>query len=185
MITKICEEAKKGMQKPIEIYRHDLSKLRTGRASLPILDGIKVEYYGTLTPINQLATLTVPDPRTIAIQPWDTSVVPEVEKAIMKSDLGLNPANDGRVIRLPFPALNEERRRELAKLIKKHGEECKIAIRNIRRDVLARLKKMEDESQITEDDLKKGQDDVQKITDDVIKHVDEIAAHKEKDIMEV
>ncbi|MFH1873636.1 MAG: ribosome recycling factor [Pseudomonadota bacterium] len=185
MINKVREETKKHMEKPLELFRHELSKLRTGRASTSILDDIRVEYYGTPTPLNQVATLSVPDPRTIAIQPWDTSVLGEIERAILKSDLGLNPVNDGRLVRLPIPPLNEERRKELVKLIKKYGEECKISVRNVRRDSMKKLEKMEGTSEITEDQLKKGEAEIQKLTDDFIKLVDETAAHKEKDMMEV
>jgi ribosome recycling factor len=173
------------MQKTIDAFRHELSTLRTGRASITILDGIKAEYYGSLTPLNQMATLGTPDPRTIVIQPWDSTAMQAIEKAIQKSDLGLNPVNDGRVIRLPIPPLNEERRRELVKIIKKYGEECKVSVRNIRRDMLAELKKQKDNSKITEDEHKKGSEKIQKITDDFIKLIDETAANKEKDIMEV
>jgi ribosome recycling factor len=185
MEEKIFEETKQHMQKAIDAYRHELAKLRTGRASISILDDIRVEYYGTLTPLNQLATLGVPDPRMITIQPWDVSAAQAIEKAIQKSDLGLNPVNDGRLIRLPIPQLNEERRRELAKVIKKHGEECKLSVRNSRRDANAILKKMKDDSKITEDEFKKAQERIQKMTDDFIKLADDTAAHKEKDIMEV
>lgn len=173
------------MQKTMDTFRHELSTLRTGRASISILEGIKAEYYGNLTPLNQMATLGTPDARTIVIQPWDATALQAIEKAIQKSDLGLNPVNDGRLIRLPIPPLNEERRRELVKVIKKYGEECKVGVRNIRRDMLADLKKQKDDSKITEDEHKKGHDQIQKITDDFIKLIDETAAHKEKDIMEV
>lgn len=185
METKVYDETKIRMQKALDAFRHELSKLRTGRASISILDGVRAEYYGTLTPLNQLATMGTPDPRTIVIQPWDHAALQPIEKAIQKSDLGLNPLNDGKLLRLPIPPLNEERRRDLVKVIKKHGEECKVSIRNSRRDSLALLKKMKDESKITEDDLKKGQDRIQKLTDDFIKMIDEASAHKEKDIMEV
>ena len=185
MEEKIFEETKSRMQKALEAYRHELSKLRTGRASLSILEDIRAEYYGTLTPLNQLATLGVPDPRTITIQPWDASAVQAVEKAIQKSDLGLNPVSDGRIIRLPIPPLNEERRRDLVKVVKKHGEECKLSVRNTRRDINTELKKMKDDGKITEDEFKKGHERIQKLTDDFIRLTDETAAHKEKDIMEV
>lgn len=185
MDTKVYDETKTRMQKSADAFRHELSTLRTGRASISILDGIKAEYYGNSTPLNQMATLGVPDPRTVVIQPWDQSAIQAIEKAIQKSDLGLNPVNDGRVIRLPIPPLNEERRKELVKMVKKYGEECKVSIRNARRDFMADLKKQKDESKITEDDLKKGQDQLQKITDDFIKLIDETASHKERDIMEV
>ena len=185
MEEKIFEETKSRMQKALDAYRHELSKLRTGRASISILEDIRAEYYGTLTPLNQIATLGVPDPRTISIQPWDSSAVEAVEKAILKSDLGLNPVSDGRIIRLPIPPLNEERRRDLVKVVKKHGEECKLSVRNTRRDINTELKKMKDDGKITEDEFKKGQERIQKLTDDFIRLTDETAAHKEKDIMEV
>ena len=185
METKVHDETKVRMQKTLEVFRHELSKLRTGRASISILDGIRAEYYGNLTPLNQLANLGTPDPRTIVIQPWDQSVLAAIEKAIQKSDLGLNPVNDGRLIRLPIPPLNEERRKDLVKVVKKHGEECKVSIRNARRDGVESLKKLKSDSKITEDELKKGEAQIQKLTDDFIKQIDETASHKEKDIMEV
>lgn len=185
METKVHDETKLRMQKALDAFRHELSKLRTGRASLSILDGIKAEYYGNPTPLNQLSNMGTPDARTIVIQPWDASALSAIEKAIQKSDLGLNPVNDGRVIRLPIPPLNEERRKELVKVVKKHGEECKISIRNARREAVESLKKLKSDSKITEDDLKKSETQVQKLTDDFIKQIDETAAHKEKDIMEV
>ena len=186
METKVHhDETKLRMQKALDAFRHELSKLRTGRASLSILEGIKAEYYGNLTPLNQLSNMGTPDARTIVIQPWDASALSAIEKAIQKSDLGLNPVNDGRLIRLPIPPLNEERRKELVKVIKKHGEECKISIRNARREAVELLKKLKSDSKITEDDLKKGESQIQKLTDDFIKQIDETATHKEKDIMEV
>ncbi len=185
MDTKVYDETKVRMQKTLEAFRHELSTLRTGRASISILDGIRAEYYGTPTPLNQIANLGTPDARTVVIQPWDQTALQAIEKAIQKSDLGLNPVNDGRVIRLPIPPLNEERRMELVKVVKKHGEECKISIRNTRRDSVELLKKMKGDSKITEDELKKGSDQIQKLTDDFIKQIDETASHKEKDIMEV
>ncbi len=185
MDTKVYDETKLRMQKAVDAYRHELSKLRTGRASLSILDGIKAEYYGNPTPLNQMASLGTPDARTIVIQPWDQSALGAIEKAIQKSDLGLNPVNDGRVVRLPIPPLNEDRRKELVKVVKKHGEECKVSIRNARREAVDGLKKLKGDSKITEDDLKKGETQVQKLTDDFIKLIDETATHKEKDIMEV
>lgn len=185
MDTKVYDETKLRMQKAIEAFRHELAKLRTGRASISILDGIRAEYYGTFTLLGQMANLGTPDPRTIVIQPWDQSALQAIEKAIQKSDLGLNPVNDGRLIRLPIPQLNEERRRELVKIIKKHGEESKVSVRNARRDAVLALKKIKDDGKATEDDLKKGEARIQKLTDDFIKQIDEAAAHKEKDIMEV
>jgi ribosome recycling factor len=159
--------------------------MRTGRATLSILDDVKAEYYGNLTPLNQMATLSVPDARTIAIQPWDTSAAQAIEKAIQKSGLGLNPVNDGKVIRVPIPQLNEERRRDLVKVIHKHGEDCKVSIRNARRDANEELKALMKASTITEDEEHKGIERIQKLTDDFIKKIEEALAHKEKDIMQV
>lgn len=173
------------MEKALEALRHDLSKMRTGRASLSILDGVRVDYYGTPTPLNQLATLSVPDPRTIVIQPWDTSALPAIEKAIQKADLGLNPVGDGKVVRVPIPPLNEERRKELVKVIHKYGEECKVSVRNARRDANEKLKELKKLSSITEDDERRGIERIQKTTDDIIKQIDEAITHKEKDIMQV
>ena len=184
-MDNVIEHSKEQMEKAITAFCHELSKLRTGRASISILDDIRVEYYGTLSPLNQVATLSIPDPRTIAIQPWDASAAQAIEKAIQKSELGLNPVNDGKVIRIPIPTLNEERRRELVKVVGTHAEHCRISVRNARRDANDHLKKLEKESEITEDDLHKGQDQVQKLTNDYIKKIDETAEHKEKDIMEV
>ena len=185
MDNKVFDKANERMQKALESLRHELSKMRTGRASLSILDDVRVDYYGTPTPLNQMATLSVPDPRTIAIQPWDASAISAIEKAIQKAALGVNPVNDGKIVRLPIPALNEERRRDLVKSANKHGEECKVAVRNIRRDANEELKALKKDSTITEDDERKGIERIQKMTDDLIKHVEEALAHKEKDIMHV
>ncbi|MFH0798966.1 MAG: ribosome recycling factor [Pseudomonadota bacterium] len=185
MDNKVFDKATERMKKVVEALRHELSKMRTGRASLSILDDVRVDYYGAATPLNQLATLSVPDARTIAIQPWDTSAASAIEKAIQKSGLGLNPVNDGKVIRLPIPALNEERRKEFVKVIHKHGEECKVSVRNVRRDANEELKALQKGSTITEDDERKGIERIQKMTDDCIKQIDETLAHKEKDIMQV
>ncbi len=184
-MDKIVAEAKQRMDKAVEAFRHELAKLRTGRASLSLLDDVRVDYYGTLSPLNQVGTLGVPDPRTITIQPWDASAAQAIEKAILKAGLGLNPVNDGKVIRIPIPPLNEERRRELVKVLNSHAEQSKVAVRNARRDANEHLKKMQKEGEITEDDLRRGQERVQKQTDEYIKKVDEAAGHKEKDIMEV
>lgn len=173
------------MKKAMDALGHELAKMRTGRASLAILDDVRVDYYGTQTPLNQMATLSIPDARTIAVQVWDASAISAVEKAIQKADLGLNPINDGKIVRLPIPPLNEERRRELVKVIRKHGEECKVSVRNARRDANEELKKLKKDSKITEDDERKGLDRIQKMTDDFIKKVEDAQAHKEKDIMEV
>jgi ribosome recycling factor len=185
MDNKVYQDTEDRMKKALEALRHEFSKMRTGRASLAMLEDVRVDYYGTQTPLNQLATLGVPDARLITIQPWDKQAAGAIEKAIQKADLGLNPVNDGKIIRLPIPPLNEERRRELVRFIKKHGEDCKVSIRNARRDANEGLKKLLKDSKITEDDEKKGLEKVQKLTDDYIKHVDETLSHKEKDIMEV
>lgn len=168
-----------------ESLKKDLASIRTGRASLALLDGINVNYYGTMTPLTQLATLGIPDSRQITIQPWEQKIIPEIEKAILKSDLGLTPGNDGKVIRLNIPMLTEERRKQLVKVAKKRAEEAKIAVRNIRRDIMDELKKMEKEKHLSEDDVKRFQEEVQKTTDSYIGRVDEILQHKEKEIMEV
>lgn len=181
----VLKDASARMKKAIELLRDELAKMRTGRASLAILDDVRVDYYGNPTPLNQVATLNIPDPRLITIQPWESNLIPVIEKAIQKADLGLNPSSDGRVVRLPIPPLNEERRRELVKFIKKHGEDTKVAVRNVRRDANDHLKKLEKEEHVSEDEVKKAQHDVQKLTDDSIKEVDEIVVKKEKELMTV
>lgn len=173
------------MSSAMEALKKDFSSIRTGRASLALMDGIIVDYYGTLTPIQQLASLSIPESRQIAILPWEHKIIPEIEKAILKSELGLTPMNDGKVIRINIPVLTEERRKQLVKLVKKRAEESKIAVRNIRRDINEELKKLEKEKHISEDDVKKSHDEIQKITDLFINKVDEILEHKEKEIMEV
>lgn len=173
------------MQKSISVFEADLAGIRAGRANPAILDKVTVEYYGVDSPLTQIGTVSVPDARTILIQPWDGSILGEVEKAILKSDIGINPNNDGKSIRLNFPPLTEERRKELGKTVKKYGEECKIAIRSIRRDAIESFKAQKKASEITEDDLKIAEDDIQKLTDKYIKVIDDITAKKEKEIMEV
>ncbi|RMG73023.1 MAG: ribosome recycling factor [Nitrospirae bacterium] len=173
------------MDKAIDIYKHDLATIRTGRASLSLIEGITVEYYGTQTPLNQVATLSVPDPKTITIQPWEQRIIPDIEKAILQSDLGITPTNDGKVIRLNIPPLTEERRKQLVKVVRKRAEEARVAIRNIRREFNEELKKMEKNKEISEDQLKKDLDEVQKVTDEHIKKVDKILETKENEIMEV
>jgi ribosome recycling factor len=173
------------MSRTIDSLRKDFASIRTGRASLALLDGIIVNYYDTATPLQQLASLSIPDSRQIAIHPWDQKVIPEVEKAILKSDLGLTPMNDGKMIRITIPPLTEERRKQLVKTVRKKAEEAKVSIRNIRRDVNEELKKMEKEKHISEDDVKKSQDEIQKLTDSFITKVDEVVLNKEKEIMEV
>ena len=184
MIESIYQETKDSMSKSIDALKNEFNKVRTGRASLTILDGIRVDYYGTLTPLNQMATLAVPESRLITIQPWDVSVIKEVEKAILKSDLGITPSNDGKIIRISIPPLTEERRKELVKVINKMSEDHKIAIRNIRRDSNELLKGLKKDGDISEDDAFKAQDQVQKITDENIKLIDDINKDKEKEILE-
>ncbi|MBI5903305.1 MAG: ribosome recycling factor [Deltaproteobacteria bacterium] len=185
MTEEIFNDMKKKTGKALEALAHELAGLRTGRASTAILDGVKVDYYGTPTPIKQIATLAVPESRTITVQPWDTSQLHAIEKAILTSDLGLNPSNDGKIIRINLPQLTEERRKELVKLARKYGEESKVSIRNIRRDANESLKKIEKDKKISQDELKKFQQEVQDLTDKQIHRIDEILSQKEADIMEV
>lgn len=173
------------MDKAIESLKKDLAGIRTGRASLGIFEGITVDYYGTPTPINQVATMSVPESRLITIQPWDLKMIAEIEKAILKSDLGLNPSNDGKIIRIAIPPLTEERRKQIIKQVHKRVEEAKIAVRNIRRDSNDEVKKLEKEKKMSEDDAKKTLEEIQKLTDSYIKRTDEINSHKEKELMEV
>ena len=173
------------MSKSISMLKETLGTVRAGRANPQVLDKITVEYYGVQTPLNQVGSVSVPEPRMLLISVWDSSLLKEVEKAILKSDLGLNPTNDGKVIRLVFPELNEERRKDLVKQIKKYGEETKVIIRNIRRDANDAIKKLKKDSLITEDEAKKSEESIQKITDTKIKEIDTICAAKEKDILEI
>jgi ribosome recycling factor len=173
------------MEGAIEALRKEFGSVRTGRASLALLEGITVDYYGTPTPLQQLASLSVPESRQIAIQPWEQRVIPEIEKAIMKSDLGLTPSNDGRLIRIIIPSLTEERRKQLVKVVRKKAEEAKVSIRNIRRDSNEELKKIEKEKHLSEDDVKKSHEEIQKLTDSYIEKVEEVLKHKENEIMEV
>jgi ribosome recycling factor len=184
MIESMYQETRESMQKSIDALKNDLKKIRTGRASLSILDDIRVDYYGTLTPLNQMASLSTPESRLIMIQPWDVSVIKDVEKAILKSDLGLTPSNDGKVIRISIPPLTEERRKQLVKVIYKKSEEHKISVRNIRRDTNDLLKSLKKDGDISEDDAFKAQDQVQKITDEHIKLIDDVCKNKEKEILE-
>ncbi len=184
-IKAIYDDAKARMEKSVENYKKELSKIRTGRASIALFEGIKVNYYGTMVPLNQVSTLSVPESRLIVIHPWETRMIPEIEKAIRQSDLGLSPVNDGRLIRVPFPPLTEERRRELVRVIKKMEEESKIAIRNIRRDANEQLKKLEKDKKISQDQLRREQEGIQALTDKYIKKVEELTGIKEKEIMEV
>ena len=171
------------MKKTISVYEENLSEIRAGRANPAILNKLTVEYYGTATPINQVAGISVPEARLIVIQPWDGSVLKEIERAILASDIGITPNNDGKVIRLNFPELNEERRKELVKDIRKMGEEAKVAVRQVRRDGLDEFKKQQKDSLITEDDLKQAEDQVQKLTDKYVEEIDKLTEAKEKEVM--
>ncbi len=184
MIQSIYDDTKDSMGKTIASLEKELMRVRTGRASLSIFDGIRVDYYGTMTPLNQMATLAVPDSRLVTIQPWDVSVIKDIEKALQKSDLGLTPSNDGKIIRLPIPPLTEERRKSLVKNVSKMCEEHKVGVRNLRRDSNDLLKGMKKDGDISEDDSFKAQAEVQKITDDNIKRIDGIYKEKEKEILE-
>ncbi len=182
-IPAILKDAEERMKKSVEITRQELARIRTGRATTALLDGIKVDYYGQNLPISKVATVSAPDPHTLTVTPWDKSLIPAIEKAILTSDLGLNPTNDGNIIRIPIPPLSEERRKEIAKLVRKFGEEGKIAIRNIRRDANEHLRRIEKEQHISEDERKRAEEQVQKLTDKYIKEIDLILEQKEKEIM--
>jgi ribosome recycling factor len=183
MKDEVLKEAQRKMDKVLDVMARDLSRVRTGRASVALLEGIKVDCYGTTMPLPQVASLAAPESRLLTVQPWDLTVLADVEKAILKSDLGLNPVNDGKLIRLPIPALTTERRKELVKMVKKMAEEAKVALRNIRREANEDLKEMKKEKLLPEDDAHRGTEEVQKVTDDFIKKVDVQAAEKEKEIM--
>lgn len=184
-MKELYQEYDVKMQKTIEVVVSDFAGVRAGRANAAVLDKITVEYYGTETPIQQVASISTPDARTLVIQPWDGTLLKAVEKALLASELGINPQNDGRMIRLVFPPLTEERRKELAKQTKKYGEESKVAIRNIRRDAIEKFKKQQKASEITEDDYKIAEKDIQKLTDDYIKEIEKIAEKKEKELTEI
>ncbi len=185
MIKDILKATKDRMLKAVDHLTAEFIKVRTGKASVGLLEGVKVDYYGTPTPINQVGNLNTPDFHTITVQPWDKTVIPIIEKAILNANLGLNPSSDGTLIRIPIPPLNEERRKELVKHIKKLAEEAKVSIRNIRRDEIEKIKKTEKEDHISEDDRKHGETEIQKLTDQYIKEVDTLVQKKEKEIMEV
>ncbi len=185
MKSKFHRDAEDRMNKTLEAVREELAKIRTGKATTSLLDTVKVNYYGTMVPLKQVANITVPEPRLLAVQPWEKNLIPEIEKAIMKSELGLNPTNDGKVVRIPFPPLTEERRKELVKLVKKMAEEGRIAIRNIRRDVNDHIKRAQKNHELTEDQEKDELEEIQKLTDEFIKKIDEILTEKEEEIMEV
>ena len=173
------------MEKTCSVLVENFNAVRAGRANAAVLDKITVSYYGTDTPLQQVATIATPDPRTLTVQPWDGSILKDIERALQASDLGINPQNDGRIIRLVFPQLTEERRKDLVKQVKKYGEDAKVAIRNIRRDAMDKFKKQQKASEITEDDFKNVEKDMQKATDDYIKKIDELCAKKEKELSEI
>lgn len=185
MINDITNDAEDGMKKAIEAFKRELTKIRTGRASTALLDGVKVEYYGTPTPLNQVSTLQVVDARLITIKPWEKSLIGAIEKAIRASDLGLNPVSDSELVRLPIPALTQERRKELAKQVKKMSEEARVAVRAARRDGNDLIKEAEKDGDITEDERKSGEKKIQELTDKYVALVDDLAAAKEKEIMEL
>jgi len=184
-IKKIHSDTEERMKKTVESISRELSSIRTGRATTALLEGIKVDYYGTMTPINQLASISIPDPRLLIIQPWEKKMITEIAKAIQRADLGLNPLTDANVVRLPIPPLTEERRKELVKIVKKITEEGKIAIRNIRRDANEQFKQSEKDKEISEDDSRKAQEKVQELTDKFIQQTDELFKKKEEEVMEV
>ena len=185
MYRPVITAAKEKMEKTRDFFQRDMLSLRAGRANPQILDRITVDYYGTATPLQQMGNISSPEPRLLTISLWDPKAIPLVEKAIQKSDLGMNPSNDGKLIRLVVPELNEERRKELTKMVRKGAEEAKVAVRGVRRDAMEQIKKLKKDSVITEDDQRKAEDELQKLTDAQIKDIDKIAADKEKEIMEV
>lgn len=185
MRLQLHNELEEGMKKTIKVLKEDFNGIRAGRANPALLDKIMVSYYGASTPLKQIASVSAPEPRLLIVQPYDASAIQSIEKAITQSDLGINPSNDGKIIRLAIPQLTEERRKELNKLVKKIGEESKIALRNQRREANDKLKKMQKNSEISEDDLKKAEDEVQKITDKYVEMVEEIVGQKEKEMLEV
>ena len=185
MIKELLEDAKRRMGKSVETFKKEVARVRTGRASVALLDGIKVDYYGTKMPLNQMATITVQDAHLIVVQPWDLSAIGAIEKAIQRSELGLNPVNDGKVIRISVPPLTEERRKELVKMVRKMAEEARVAVRNVRRDILDDLKELKKEGEISEDDFYRAQDQLQKITNEFIEKIEKIVEDKEKEIMTV
>lgn len=184
MIDSIQKESKDKMSKTIGVFKADLQKVRTGRASLSLLDGVKVDYYGTPTPLSQIASLAIPESRMITIQPWDASIIKEIEKAILKANIGLTPSSDGKMIRVSVPPLTEQRRKEIVKTVQKISEDHKVSVRNIRRDANEILKGLKKDGKISEDDMFKAQDFIQKLTDEHVKQIDEINKEKEKEILE-
>lgn len=185
MYLDLHKEAEEKMSKTISVYKEELQSIRAGRANPALLDRITVDYYGQITPLKQVGSVSAPEPRLLVIQPWDAKLIPAIEKEILKSDLGLNPSNDGKVIRLVIPQLTEERRKDLAKVVKKSGENAKVAVRNTRRDLIERIKKMEKNKEISEDDRKDAEAEMQKITDKFIEEVDAVTKKKEEELMEI
>lgn len=185
MIDEVLKEARSGMDKAIKALKKEMTKVRTGRASTALLDDVKVEYYGVPTPLSQVATLSAPEARLITVQPWEKNLLPAIEKAIFKADIGLTPSSDGQLIRLPVPALTEERRLEMVKLIKRMAEDARISVRNARRDANENLKMLEKEKEITEDEQKRGEKDVQQLTDEYIGNIDVVIQSKERELLEI
>mgnify|MGYP000870729532 CR=1 FL=1 len=185
MSLQIYKETEDKMKKTVSVYKEELQGIRAGRANPQLLDKISVDYYGQPTPLKQVASVAAPEPRLLAIQPWDPKLIPLIEKEILKSDLGINPSNDGKIIRLAIPQLTEERRVDLTKLVRKNAENSKVAIRNIRRDSIDQIKRMEKNKELTEDDRKQAEDEIQKITDNYIKEIDSITEKKEEELMEI
>ncbi|MBD1400943.1 ribosome recycling factor [Pelovirga terrestris] len=185
MIDEVLKEARSGMDKAIKALKKEMTKVRTGRASTALLDDVKVEYYGVPTPLSQVATLSAPEARLITVQPWEKNLLPAIEKAIFKADIGLTPSSDGQLIRLPVPALTEERRLEMVKLIKRMAEDARISVRNARRDANENLKMLEKEKEITEDEQKRGEKDVQQLTDEYISNIEVVIQSKERELLEI
>ncbi len=185
MTKEIVNKARSAMDKAIEALKKDFTKIRTGRASVSLLDDVRVDYYGTPTPLNQLGTLAIPEPRLITIQPWEKKLLPEIEKAIFKADLGLTPSSDGQLIRMAIPPLTEERRKEMVKMLKRLAEDAKVAVRNVRRDANDAVKKLAKDKEISEDDAKRVEKEIQELTDKFVARADEVVAVKEKEVMEI
>ena len=185
MIDEVLSEARTSMAKAVKALKKDMTKVRTGRASVALLDDVRVDYYGVPTPLSQVATLAVPEARLMTVQPWEKNLIPDIEKALFKADLGLTPSSDGVLIRLPVPALTEERRREMVKITKRMSEDAKISVRNARRDANETLKMLEKEKEITEDDLKRSEKEVQQLTDEFVGVIDTVVQNKEQEVMEI
>jgi ribosome recycling factor len=185
MYNDVVKKARNGMDKAVDALKKDMTKVRTGRASTSLLDDVMVDYYGTPTPLNQVGTLTVPESRLITIQPWEKKLLPDIERAIFKADLGLTPTSDGQLIRIAIPPMTEERRKEMGKVVRKMGEEAKVSVRGARRDANESLKKLEKNKEISEDEQKRGEKEIQDLTDSFVAKIDELVAGKEKEIMEI